>query len=80
VRSGNGEARRRGELRARRHERERAWLLPVVEGAAFVGLLSKSTPFDRHRKELLVQLGESRYAWSRRGAVPRGQCQLTSTE
>ncbi len=35
-----------------------AWVLPVVDGATFVGLLSKSTLFDRYRTELLVQSGE----------------------
>lgn len=36
-------------------ERSGAWVLPVVEGARFVGLLSKSTLFDRYRAELSVQ-------------------------
>lgn len=36
-------------------ERTGAWVLPVVEGRKFKGLLSKSTLFDRYRKELTVQ-------------------------
>jgi len=32
-----------------------AWVLPVVEGKRFVGLLSKSSLFDHYRRELSVQ-------------------------
>ena len=32
-----------------------AWVLPVVEDARFVGLLSKSSLFDHYRRELSVQ-------------------------
>ena len=29
-----------------------AWVLPVCEGESFAGLLSRSTLFDRYRREL----------------------------
>jgi len=34
-----------------------AWVLPVTEEGRFVGLLSKSTLFDRYRRELVAQVG-----------------------
>lgn len=36
-------------------ERAEKWVLPVTEGDRFVGLVSKSTLFDRYRRELLAQ-------------------------
>ena len=36
-------------------ERTGAWVLPVLDGERFAGLISKSTLFDRYRKELTVQ-------------------------
>ncbi len=36
-------------------ERTGAWVLPVVDGERFAGLLSKSTLFDHYRRELSVQ-------------------------
>ena len=36
-------------------ERTGVWVLPVLDGSRFVGLLSKATLFDRYRSELLVQ-------------------------
>ncbi len=33
-----------------------AWVLPVVEGTRFVGLISRSTLFDVYRHELSVQM------------------------
>ena len=35
-----------------------AWSLPVVEGGKFLGMLSKSTLFDRYRRELVVHTQE----------------------
>ncbi len=35
-------------------ESSSAWSLPVVEGGKFMGMMSKSTLFDRYRNELLV--------------------------
>ena len=39
-------------------ERTGTWVLPVVEGARFAGLLSKSTLFDHYRRELSVQAAD----------------------
>lgn len=36
-------------------ERAGAWVLPVVEGKRFAGLLSKSSLFDHYRRELVAQ-------------------------
>jgi len=36
-------------------ETRAAWVLPVVDGTRFVGLLSKSSLFDHYRRELSVQ-------------------------
>jgi len=35
-----------------------AWSLPVVDGQQFLGMMSKSTLFDRYRRELIVHTGE----------------------
>jgi CIC family chloride channel protein len=35
-----------------------AWVLPVVDGQRFVGLVSKSSLFDHYRRELNAQTGE----------------------
>jgi CIC family chloride channel protein len=32
-----------------------AWVLPVLDGQRFAGLLSKSSLFDHYRRELSVQ-------------------------
>jgi CIC family chloride channel protein len=32
-----------------------AWVLPVVDGKRFAGLLSKSSLFDHYRRELVAQ-------------------------
>jgi len=37
-------------------EREGAWILPVVDGERFVGIVSKSTLFDHYRRELNAQV------------------------
>jgi CIC family chloride channel protein len=34
-----------------------SWVLPVLDGKRFAGLLSKSTLFDHYRRELTVQTG-----------------------
>jgi CIC family chloride channel protein len=36
-------------------EKAGAWVLPVVDGKRFAGLLSKSSLFDHYRRELLAQ-------------------------
>jgi CIC family chloride channel protein len=36
-------------------EKADAWVLPVVEGERFAGLLSKSSLFDHYRRELVAQ-------------------------
>ncbi len=36
-------------------EQTGAWVLPVLDGKRFAGLLSKSTIFDHYRRELAVQ-------------------------
>lgn len=38
----------------RKFERSGAWSLPVVDQERFVGMISKSTLFDRYRRELIV--------------------------
>jgi len=35
-----------------------AWSLPVIEDGRFVGMMSKSTLFDRYRRELIVHTSE----------------------
>ena len=35
-----------------------AWTLPLIEDGKFVGMLSKSTLFDRYRRELIVHTSE----------------------
>lgn len=35
-----------------------AWSLPVIDGDRFVGMMSKSTLFDRYRRELIVHTSE----------------------
>ena len=35
-----------------------AWSLPVVEDGVFLGMMSKSTLFDRYRRELIVHTAE----------------------
>jgi CIC family chloride channel protein len=35
-------------------EASRAWSLPIVEDGKFLGMMSKSTLFDRYRRELIV--------------------------
>ncbi|MCZ6559189.1 MAG: chloride channel protein [SAR324 cluster bacterium] len=35
-----------------------AWSLPLVENGKFIGMLSKSTLFDRYRRELIVHTSE----------------------
>ncbi len=35
-----------------------AWSLPVIEDGRFVGMMSKSTLFDRYRRELIVHTAE----------------------
>jgi CIC family chloride channel protein len=32
-----------------------AWSLPVVEDGQFLGMMSKSTLYDRYRRELIVR-------------------------
>lgn len=39
-------------------EESGAWVLPVLEGRRYVGLLSKSRLFDRYRAELSAQTGD----------------------
>ena len=39
-------------------EESGAWVLPVTVDGAFLGTLSKSTLFDRYRRELIVQTAE----------------------
>ena len=39
-------------------EEEGAWVLPVVDGGRFVGLVSKSSLFDHYRRELNAQAKE----------------------
>ena len=36
-------------------EKTGAWVLPVLDGRRFAGLLSKSSLFDHYRRELSVQ-------------------------
>ncbi len=36
-------------------EKADAWVLPVVDGKRFAGLLSKSSLFDHYRRELVAQ-------------------------
>ncbi|MCZ6749005.1 MAG: CBS domain-containing protein, partial [SAR324 cluster bacterium] len=35
-----------------------AWSLPVIEEGRFLGMMSKSTLFDRYRRELIVHTEE----------------------
>jgi CIC family chloride channel protein len=35
-----------------------AWSLPVIEDGRYVGMMSKSTLFDRYRRELIVHTTE----------------------
>lgn len=39
-------------------ERQGVWVLPVVDGRRFVGLVSKSSLFDHYRRELSAQVPE----------------------
>ena len=39
-------------------ESSRAWSLPVIEDGKFLGMMSKSTLFDRYRRELIVHTPE----------------------
>ncbi|MFT7676202.1 MAG: CIC family chloride channel protein [Planctomycetota bacterium] len=39
-------------------DEQRVWVLPIVDGERFVGLVSKSSLFDHYRRELNAQLPE----------------------
>ena len=52
------DARENGQAAIGKFESSGAWSLPVVENGRFLGMMSKSTLFDRYRRELIVHTSE----------------------
>ena len=42
----------------KKFEQSGAWSLPILENGRFLGMISKSTLFDRYRRELIVHSGD----------------------